>query len=445
MVILGIETSCDETSLALIDISTEKGEVSFKLLAHEVLSQTIHSQFGGVFPMMAKREHSKNLIPILIKVLKESGLGFCESGPPERTVSVQAGIKNLESNGERIQTILNREPELLEQFEKFIPSIEKPPIDLIAVTEGPGLEPALWVGINFANALSEIWNIPVVPVNHMEGHIFSALVFGKENPKSEASHALVAENPKPARTETVRSGGQIPKGNQIIKQEKDKFEIKEIEYPAIALLISGGHTQLILIKKEQDYEVVGDTRDDAVGEAFDKIARILGLPYPGGPQISALAERARVENFSTKNFPLPRPMLNSDNLDFSFSGLKTAVLYTVKKLPKFSEENKKEIALETENAIAEVLLKKTSGAIEKFDAKTLILGGGVTANTFIRKSFETLADNYQIPIFLPDKKLSTDNALMIAIAGYFRQKNFDKENRPLKASGTKSLQSKTNF
>lgn len=425
MIILGIETSCDETSLALIDISTESDTTSFKLLSHVVLSQTIHSQFGGVFPMMAKREHSKNLIPILIEILKESGLDFCESRienlarPYRTTVS---GTFGRESRMDNIKTILNREPELLEQFEKVMPTLNKPPIDLIAVTEGPGLEPALWVGINFTSALSEFWNIPVVPVNHMEGHIFSALVYGKENPKSEAP------NPK-----------QIQNEAKKINSKKDKFEIKQIEYPSVALLISGGHTQLVLIKSEQNYEIVGDTRDDAVGEAFDKIARILGLPYPGGPEISKLAEEARAENFSEKNFPLPRPMLKSPDLDFSFSGLKTAVLYTVKKLPNITLENKKELALETENAITEVLTTKTANAIEKYDARSLIISGGVTANTFIRKSFENITSKYQIPLLMPDRKLSTDNALMISIAGYFRNKNFAREERILKADGTKSL------
>ncbi len=415
MIILGIETSCDETSLALIDIETRLGETSFKLLAHEVLSQTIHSQYGGVFPMMAKREHGRNLVPIFKKILEQ---GF---GNPKSEITNPKQIQNP-----NIKTILSREPELLEQFEKFIRAVEKPPIDLIAVTEGPGLEPALWVGINFANALNEIWNIGVVPVNHMEGHIFSSLIKAREE--------------RPTNPVTRNASEEMERDlSSRFPLHATRYALHVTSYPAIALLISGGHTQLILIKKEQDYEIVGDTRDDAVGEAFDKIARILGLPYPGGPEISKLAEEARAENFSAKNFPLPRPMLKSDNLDFSFSGLKTAVLYTVKKISALSEENKKEIALETENAITEVLIKKTSMAIERYDAKTIIIGGGVTANTHIRKSFETLALQYQIPLFLPDKKLSTDNALMIAIAGYFRQKNFKREIRALKATGTMSL------
>src|SRR3989344_915417 len=221
--ILGIETSCDETALALID--------GKKILANITLSQAkIHAQYGGVFPMLAKREHAKNLLPIFKKILETAGL----SKPNQSKIPA----KNHSDILEKIRMILEREPELLEQFLEFAPTIEKPPIDAIAVTKGPGLEPALWVGINFAKALATIWNIPIIPINHMEGHIVSAL---------------------------------------LCQNESSKFQVPNFRFPAIALLISGGHTELVLMKDWFDYEIIGATKDDAVGEAFDKVARILGL------------------------------------------------------------------------------------------------------------------------------------------------------------------------
>jgi len=386
--ILGIETSCDETALALID-----GE---KILANITLTQTIHQQYGGVFPMLAKREHAKNLLPIFKKILETAGLS--------KPIQSKVPTKNHSDILENIRMILEREPELLEQFLEFAPTIEKPPIDAIAVTKGPGLEPALWVGINFAKALATIWNIPIIPINHMEGHIVSAL-----------------------------------------------FD-KTANFPAVALLISGGHTELVLMKDWFDYEIIGATKDDAVGEAFDKVARILGLPYPGGPQISRLAEEIRTpastfqKTFppiplewnghaptpvfrnvllpfaNTKRFVLPRPMLKTNDLNFSFSGLKTAVLYLVKKMDKLNDDDKKNIACEFEDAVTEVLITKTKKALAQFNAKTLIIGGGVSANKNIRGAFENFAKQNNIKLFISSRELATDNALMIAFAGLLRLK-----------------------
>ena len=368
--ILGIETSCDETALALID-----GE---KVLANIVLSQAkIHAQYGGVFPMLAKREHAKNLLPIFKKILGEAN--FSNSKTEKQNSEM------LQVTSYKLQVILEREPELLEQFLAFVPTIEKPPIDAIAVTFGPGLEPALWVGINFAKALSTIWKIPIIPINHMEGHIISALLGGNGISNSQ-------------------------------------FLISKIEFPTIALLISGGHTELVLMKDWFDYEIVGATKDDAVGEAFDKVARILGLPYPGGPEISRLAEGLRTPA-STKPFVLPRPMLNSGDLNFSFSGLKTAVLYLVKKMGELTEDDKKNIAREFEDAVTEVLTVKTKKALVQFGAKTLIIGGGVSANKNIRNTFEKLAtEKTDLKLFISTQELATDNALMIAFAGLLRLK-----------------------
>ena len=371
MIILGIETSCDETALSIIEISDGKDAgTEIKILANMVLSQiAIHAQYGGVFPMVAKREHQQNLIPLLKKTLEESEM---------------LALKNSQIKTDSVRLALEREPELLEKFLEFIPTIEKPSIDLIAVTSGPGLEPALWVGINFAKALSVAWDIPVVATNHMEGHILVSLLQKNEG-------------------------------------QNDGYKIKSPAFPTLALLISGGHTELVLMRDRLKYEIVGRTRDDAVGEAFDKVARILGLPYPGGPEISRLAEEAR-KGGKVAGATLPRPMLHSDNLDFSFSGLKTAVLYLVKKLPQpLDEKTKMAIAREFEDAATEVVVEKVKKAIELYGVETLILGGGVVANKNIRTAFENLTKGLGITLNLPAITHATDNALMIALAGYFNR------------------------
>jgi len=251
-------------------------------------------------------------------------------------------------------------------------------IGAIAVTQGPGLEPCLWTGINFAKTLAEKWKVPVIPTNHMEGHIVASL----------------------------------------LKKEGENYSFAIPEFPSLALLISGGHTEIVLMREFGKYEIVGKTRDDAVGECFDKTARLLGLPYPGGPEISKLAAEARKENLKLET-ELPRPMLDADNLDFSFSGLKTAVLYATKD-KKLSADDIKKFAREIEEAITDVLIGKMEKAIEKYSAESLIAGGGVIANTFIRSALQKLADSYDIPLYLPHTSHATDNALMIALAGYFK-------------------------
>jgi N6-L-threonylcarbamoyladenine synthase len=397
MVILGIETSCDETALCVLEAkeNTAEQKTEFTVLSNNILSQiALHREYGGVFPMMAKREHSKNLIPLLKRTLAEAGekdLGFKIQNPDsERKIDTQKHSNVLKN----IRMFLEREPELLEQSLEFIPSIEKPPIDAIAVTYGPGLEPALWVGLNFAKALSLVWNLPLVPINHMEGHVFVS---------------LLAER------------GNAP----------NRFSIARPTFPALALLISGGHTELILARGWMRYKIIGETRDDAAGEAFDKVARILELPYPGGPEISALAEISRARTDASAKPPrdtesapavrLPRPMLHSDDYDFSFSGLKTAVLYMVKKLVALTDAAKQEIAREFEDAITEVLVSKTERAIAEFGVKTLILGGGVVANREIRRAFAELPKKYPwLALSVPKIDHATDNALMIAVAGYYR-------------------------
>ncbi len=405
MITLGIETSCDETALAIIETKHTDGNVEYRVLGSLIHSQAaLHSPYGGVYPNLAKREHAKNLMPLLKKLLEDSMVLLPspkQTGESNFTQKI-SDIKNKynEKNSDLVDSLVDID------FLKRIPAIDK-----IAVTEGPGLEPALWVGISFAQILSELWSIPVTPVNHMEGHIVGSL--------------LDAE---------MDSQWKI---------------LKPIDFPALALLISGGHTELVKIESNGStdafplkYKIIGQTKDDAVGEAFDKVARLLDLPYPGGPQISQLANEASVENGgqSDRAIKLPRPMLNSNDLNFSFSGLKTAVLYAVRKETEISGtisvDFKRQIAKEFEDSVNEVLCKKLRMAIEETGAKAVIVGGGVIANTRLRSSFTHLANEYGLTLYLPSKHISGDNALMIALAGALNGKDIEGQ---LKADGTKRL------
>ncbi|MFZ2620980.1 MAG: tRNA (adenosine(37)-N6)-threonylcarbamoyltransferase complex transferase subunit TsaD [Minisyncoccia bacterium] len=368
MKILSIETSCDETAVSIVEATGGSENPTFIVLGNALFSQiAIHKEYGGVFPMLAKREHAKNLSPILKKALTDASL-FNESK-----------TKHSEKIWSELEKILEREEGLYLGFRKIFENIEKPDIDVIAVTSGPGLEPALWVGISFAEALGKLWNIPVIGTNHMEGHIASILIENSDN--------------------------------------------RKVKFPALALLISGGHTEIVEIESWGKYSVIGETLDDAVGEAFDKVARMLELPYPGGPEVSKLAEKARIEKL-VPVAKLPRPMIYSNNLNFSFSGLKTAVLYYIR--DNFVEKNgvlsvtdKSDIAREFEDAVVEVLLNKMELALNNSSAKTLIVAGGVIANKKIREIFMKLENKYNgLVVKIPTKELSTDNALMIACATY---------------------------
>ena len=421
MIILSIETSCDETAIAIIEGKGGINKPSFKIIAEALHSQIkLHEKYGGVFPMMAKREHQKTLTPILIKVLKESDF-LIQKSPARHALSQQA-MAGGKSKIKKIEKILNREETLLEDFKKYLLNTKKPKIDRIVVTEGPGLEPALWVGISFAKALGILWDITVFGVNHMEGHIMSVLPTFKKDNKLKATRYRL------------------------------------FKFPALSLLISGGHTELVYSKKIGKYEILGKTRDDAIGEAFDKVARILGLPYPGGPAISVLAEitrkisdkmrtdaetcqRSSASGPQLSAFSLPRPMIHSKDLDFSFSGIKTAVLYMTQKIGTLDESIKKQIAMEFENAVTEVLVSKTRKALVQTKAKTLIIGGGVSANIFIRKEITKLKKEFEyLEIIFPEKKLSTDNAIMIGIAGYLRAVNKKgKVQKNIKAKGNLEL------
>lgn len=386
MKILAIETSCDETAISVLECEHD----AVRILAHEINSQIeIHKEYGGVFPSIAKREHSQNCVPVLDEALSKANL-------PCEHFEVSENIEN------EIKSTLEREPALFELLIPFLKKYGKPEIDAIAVTEGPGLEPALWVGISFAKALSLVWNIPIVPVNHMEGHIISAML----------EHA-----------------------------DSETAKIETLEFPAISLLVSGGHTELIKINEIGNYETIGRTRDDAVGEAFDKVARLLGFPYPGGPEISKLAEEAEARKLESSAFKLPRPMLHSQDLDFSFSGIKTAVLYMIQKIPELTPEIKIMIAKEFEDAVVEVLVSKTKKALEQNNAHTLIVGGGVIANKKLRNTLtQALPD---IRVYIPDMKLTTDNATMIGVAGYLKIKRSDQAfSNNLRAQGSLLLDKK---
>ncbi len=325
MIILSVETSCDDTSVAVLKASGDKSP-KFKVLSNIISSQAeIHAKYGGVFPSLAKREHQKNLPVVFEQAVKEAG---------------------------------NQK------------------VDLIAVTNGPGLEPCLWVGVNFAKDLAKKIKVPLVPVNHIEAHILA---------------------------------------NFIGKNKKDLF-------PAISLIVSGGHTQIILMKDFGRYQIIGETRDDAAGECFDKVARILGLGYPGGPIISKLA--AMKTPRISMPMKMPRPMMSQKNYDFSFSGLKTAVLYDFKKRPENiaqSPSYKQKMCVEAQQAIIDVLISKTIKAIKDFCAKSLILGGGVTANDELKKQFRAKIKKagLKINFLVPKPNLCTDNAAMVAITGYY--------------------------
>ncbi|HWH07325.1 MAG TPA: tRNA (adenosine(37)-N6)-threonylcarbamoyltransferase complex transferase subunit TsaD [Candidatus Paceibacterota bacterium] len=367
MRILSIETSCDETAVSILECTETATGTNIIVLGNALLSQIdMHKDYGGVYPMLAKRAHAANLVPLLLASLEEAEMLH------EDTQALSDELRNT------IGTVLEREPGLSEAFLEFALETERPDIDAIAVTYGPGLEPALWVGVNFARALSYLWNIPVIGVNHLEGHILSSL---------------------------------------LVVEGENEFSLKKPALPLVSLVISGGHTELVLTKEWLAYEKIGETRDDAVGEAYDKVARMLGLPYPGGPEVSKLATEAREANLP-RTFTLPRPMKDSNDLDFSFSGLKTAVMYLIKSHGELSLDEKRALAREFEDAVADVLWTKAEKAMHATNAASLVLGGGVSANSNIRNIFK---DRAETTLYVPDRTLTGDNAIMIGIAGYFRR------------------------
>jgi N6-L-threonylcarbamoyladenine synthase len=349
MIILSIETSCDDTSVALIEAESRK-TAFFNALSNIVSSQTkIHAPYGGVVPSLAARAHQRNLPVVLIEALEK----FKVQSAKLKTDSI---------------------------------------FDLITVTNGPGLEPSLWAGVNFAKSLSLVSGIPIVGVNHIEGHIYANFV------------------------------------NKISVKPEDpnqKSKYKFIKFPALCLIVSGGHTQLVLMKNHGKYKLLGETRDDAAGEAFDKVAKLLGLGYPGGPIISKLADKVLSSKSQVLSFKLPRPMVNSKDYDFSFSGLKTAVLYTLWDLNKtqiLNSKFKEEICAEFQQSVIDVLLHKTLRAAKQHKVKSLLCGGGVMANKELRGQLKIMVQDKLpgISLHIPPIDLCTDNAVMTGIAGYYK-------------------------
>jgi N6-L-threonylcarbamoyladenine synthase len=377
MKILSIETSCDETGISVLEY---QGGGVVDLLGNALSSQIeIHAQYGGVFPALAKRAHAEKIVPLIIQALDEAYL-----------LEV---VDEMVDQKDRLSFLDEKESQLKEQIASFLSCYQKPDIDYIAVTVGPGLEPALWVGVNTARALASVWNIPVIPINHMEGHIVTAAF-------------IVEQNESPIK----------------------RYTLSDIQFPLLSLLVSGGHTELVLVEKLGSYQKIGQTRDDAVGEAFDKVARMLGLPYPGGPAVSRLAKEFRETNI-INSFVMPRPMMHSSDYDFSFSGIKTAMLYTIRDLTaqsglteqntrELTDEEKMALACSFEDAAIEVLIKKTTKAIEEYNAQTVIVGGGVAGNTYLKSELTNILEKKfpQVTLLFPEPWLATDNAVMIGMA-----------------------------
>ena len=306
IIILGIESSCDETSVAIVKNGRE-------VLSNVINTQiSIHELYGGVVPEIASRNHVENISPVMKEALKEANVKIDD-------------------------------------------------VDGIACTYGPGLVGALLVGVSYAKALSYAANKPLIGVNHIQGHIAANYI-----------------------------------------------TYKDLEPPFLTLLISGGNTQLVLVKDYTEFEILGKTRDDAVGEAFDKIARVIGLGYPGGPKMDKLAQEGN------PNIDLPK--VHVEGLDFSFSGLKTAIINLHHKIP---EINKADLAASFEKDVAEILLENTKKAVKETNINKIALAGGVSANSYIRKAFKELEEKENIEIYYPELKLCTDNAAMIASAGYY--------------------------
>ena len=308
---LGIETSCDETAVAVYD--SEHG-----IIGESVFSQIkMHAEYGGVVPELASRDHCVKIISVLQEAINQ--------------VDLQS-------------------------------------IDQVAYTSGPGLLGALLIGESFAQGISSALNVPLIPINHLEGHLMSPVM-----------------------------------------------EFPEIKVPYICLLVSGGHSMIVDVKDRGDYKILGQSQDDAVGEAFDKVGKLLGLPYPGGPHIERLALKG-----NSKAYDFPRPMMHSDNLDLSFSGLKTSVLYTVRDIDDLTDKVKADIAASFQQAVIDVLTKKIKKAVELSGRSEVIIAGGVAANKALRAAIKDLENTINIRVYYPSLKYCGDNAAMIAFVGSLR-------------------------
>lgn len=361
-IILGIETSCDETSAAVLssDFAQDgKNNKRVRILSNIISSSALlQSKYGGIIPEQAAREQLKTIIPVIKEALEQA---------------------------------------------KTTPSM----IDAIAVTQGPGLIGSLLVGVETAKVLSRVWNKPLIPVNHLIGHFYANWIEREDTSTPLRNNSSLSEAPR------NRNNTTTP------------------QFPCLGLLVSGGHSDLVLFKNHGEYEYLGGTRDDAAGECFDKCARLLGLPYPGGPQISKLAEEG-----DPKAFKLPRPLSDSGDLDFSFSGLKTAVSNLVNQLTEkpanpekqsstqqinWSASQLSDICASIEQAIIDSLINKTLLAIQTNDVEQLIVAGGVAANKKLKSSLELALATLPraVRLFIPPPVLCTDNAAMIASAAFF--------------------------
>lgn len=329
MLILALETSCDDTCISFLEFEKkeETKPPKLELLSNVVSSQIeVHKEYGGIVPNLASREHLENLRPVYKQARKKADL-----------------------NSEEV-------------FRK---------LDLIAVTRGPGLIPSLLVGASFAKSLAWRFDIDLLGINHLKGHLYSNFI----DPLKEAKPPLL---------------------------------------PALCLIASGGHTQLVLFSDHQNYQVLGETQDDAAGEAFDKVARLLDLGFPGGPEIEREAKQG-----SPDSFDLPRPMYDSGDLNFSFSGLKTAVARRAEKEKK-NQSLVEDMAASFQEAVADVLVEKLKRASKQFPAESIFVSGGVAANTLLRKKLKERLGGASTQLFLPSTSMSTDNAAMIGVASFFK-------------------------
>jgi N6-L-threonylcarbamoyladenine synthase len=413
--ILAIETSCDETAAAVICVChPEQSEGSIcgsrikcgttggdhpVVLSNVVSSQiNLHAKTGGVVPEVASRAHMECIIPVVIEALEEAGF--------QKNPNFKIQIPN------EIQISKSKYSNEASQANPANEACDLSQITHIAITAGPGLIGSLLVGFNTAKAMAYALDLPIVPINHIEGHIYSAIGGEIRNPKSEILNNFVLRN-------------------------------SCFEFPILALTVSGGHTSLTLMRDHGVYETIGQTRDDAAGEAFDKVAKLLGLGYPGGPVVSRLAEEYRRQNpnykaqisnkiqssnfkktnrLTTNNYQLvlPRPMIKDKSFDFSFSGLKTAVLDVVKNLGTEELKNRREeICVAFEDAAVDVLVTKTLRAAEKYKPKAVILAGGVAANKRLREELSNQLKTKDYQLILPPAELCGDNAAMIGLAAYY--------------------------
>ncbi|MFH1564477.1 MAG: tRNA (adenosine(37)-N6)-threonylcarbamoyltransferase complex transferase subunit TsaD [bacterium] len=364
MFILGIETSCDETSTSVVEI--KRG--GFNIISNIISSQiTIHKKYGGVVPELAARKHTENIIPVVDETLSKLFPHY-KGG--------KGGFKGSDI--------------------KF----KKP--DAIAVVCGPGLATSLMVGVETAKTLAWTWKIPLIPINHLEAHICANWLpqknfdMGSREPSLATAKARASTRPSLAR---------------------------DVKFPALCLLISGGHTELILIKDFKKYKIIGETVDDAVGEAFDKVAKFLNLSYQGGPNVAKQAQKG-----DKNKIKFPRPLIKSNDFNFSFSGLKTAVSQTVSP-PDKGGWGVSDICASFQQAVIDVLICKTIKAAKKYKVKTIMLAGGVASNDELRKqmSEKIKSELPKVNFTFPDKEFCTDNAAMVAVAGYFY---YDKKLKP---------------